>query len=84
MKHLNTYTMKETLFDFEDFFEDDNSPIENTEITTTLLYYSREELKEFKQLSKGLIKKYWGENYKEGNISDLILKIMRHELGKTS
>lgn len=67
------------LFGFEDFFEKDNSPKDETQITTTLLYLSEEELKELKSLSKILIKKYWGDNYKEGNLSDLILKIFRNE-----
>jgi hypothetical protein len=68
------------LFGFEDFMQKDNSPLDNTQITTTLLYYSQDELKEFKQLSKELIKKYYGEDYKDGNVSDLILKIFRNEL----
>jgi len=67
------------LFAFEDFLETDQSEIDNTQITTTLLYYSEDELKELKVLSKQLIKKHWGENYKDGNLSDLILKIFRNE-----
>lgn len=70
---------EDELFGFDDFLEKDNSPIDNTQITTTLLYYSQEELKEFKELSKQLIKKYWQEDYLNGNVSDLILKIFRNE-----
>ena len=69
--------MEGNLFEFEEFFEKDQSPIENVQVTTTILYFSEEELKEFKDLSKQLIKREWGEDYKEGNISDLILKIFR-------
>ena len=68
------------LFGFEDFMDKDNSSLDDTQITTTLLYYSQDELKEFKQLSKELIKKYYGEEYKDGNVSDLILKVFRNEL----
>lgn len=68
------------LFGFEEFMDKDNSPLDDTQITTTLLYYSQDELKEFKQLSKELIKKYYGEEYKDGNVSDLILKVFRNEL----
>jgi hypothetical protein len=68
------------LFGFEEFMDKDNSPLDDTQITTTLLYYSQSELKEFKQLSKELIKKYYGEEYKDGNVSDLILKVFRNEL----
>ena len=71
---------EEELFGFEDFLEVDNNPLDDTQITTTLLYYSKEELKEFKALSKALIKKHYPDNYTEGNISDLILKIFRNEL----
>lgn len=71
--------MNNELFQMEDFFEKNEEPIEDTQITTTILYYSKDELKEFKSLSKKLIKKYWGENYLEGNASDLILKILRKE-----
>ena len=34
---------------FDDEWGVDNSPIEDVEITTTLLYFSKEELKEFKR-----------------------------------
>jgi len=71
---------EEELFGFEDFMEVDNSPLDDTQITTTLLYFSKEELKEFKEMSKALIKKHYGTAYAEGNISDLILKIFRNEL----
>ena len=33
-------------------------------------------------MCKVLIKHYWGANYKEGNINDLILKIFRNEYKK--
>ena len=68
------------LFGFEEFMDKDNSSLDDTQITTTLIYYSQDELKEFKQLSKELIKKYYGEEYKDGNVSDLILKVFRNEL----
>ena len=69
------------LFGFDDFLEKDNSPLDDTQITTTLLYFSVDELKEFKILAKQLLKKHYPNNYKESNISDLILKIFRNELG---
>ena len=33
---------------FEDNWGIDNSPLDETEITTTILYFSKEELKQFK------------------------------------
>jgi hypothetical protein len=65
-------------------FEDDwgigNQEIENVEITTTILYFSREELKEFKTLCKKGIKQEFGESYQQkGNLSDLLLKILKQK-----
>lgn len=63
---------------FEDNWGIDNSPIEDVEITTTILYFSRTELKEFKRLCKKGIKQEFGEEYQQkGNLSDLLLKILR-------
>lgn len=65
---------------FEDDWGVDNSPIDNTEITTTLLYFSTEELKEFKKLCKKGIKAEFGEQYQtKGNLSDLLLIILRQK-----
>ena len=67
---------------FDDDWGIDNSPIDNTEITTTLLYFSVEELKEFKSLCKKAIKKTFGEQYQtKGNVSDLLLIILRENYG---
>lgn len=48
---------------FEDDWGLDNSPIDNTEITTTMLYFSTDELKLFKALCKKGIKKEFGLEY---------------------
>jgi len=70
---------EQDLFGLEDFLQKDNSPEDNTQITTTILYYSEDELKEFKKLAKVAIKKQLGDNFKDGNISDLILNLLRNE-----
>jgi hypothetical protein len=65
---------------FEDNWGVDNSPIEDVEITTTILYFSRQELKEFKKLcKKGIKQEFGGEYQQKGNLSDLLLKILRKE-----
>jgi|TARA_B110000285_G_scaffold221305_1_gene274079 hypothetical protein len=65
---------------FEDDWGVDNSPIENVEITTTMLYFSRQELKEFKTLCKKGIKKEFGQDYQQkGNLSDLLLKVLKEK-----
>jgi len=67
---------------FEDDWGLDNSPLDNTEITTTILYFSKEELANFKHLCKKGIKKEFGLDAQEkGNISDLLLTILQKEYG---
>jgi len=67
---------------FDDDWGVDNSPIDNTEITTTLLYFSTEELKEFKKLCKKGIKAEFGNDYQnKGNLSDLLLIILNEKYG---
>jgi hypothetical protein len=65
---------------FEDDWGVDNSPLDNTEITTTLLYFSTEELKTFKSLCKKGIKKEFGVDYQQkGNLSDLLLIVLKEK-----
>ena len=65
---------------FDDDWGLDQSPIEDVEITTTILYFSRLELKEFKRLCKIGIKKEFGQEYQQkGNLSDLLLKILKQK-----
>tara|TARA_R100001440_G_scaffold21378_1_gene35339 strand:- start:375 stop:593 length:219 start_codon:yes stop_codon:yes gene_type:complete len=67
---------------FEDDWGVDNSPVDNTEITTTILYFSTKELKEFKKLCKIGIKVEFGELYQQkGNLSDFLLKTLKDKYG---
>lgn len=67
---------------FEDNWGIDNSPVDNTEITTTILYFSAQELKEFKKLCKVGIKFEYGELYQQkGNLSDFLLKTLKDKYG---
>jgi hypothetical protein len=67
---------------FDDDWGVDNSPIDNTEITTTLLYFSAEELKLFKALCKKGIKAEFADQYQtKGNLSDLLLIILKERYG---
>ena len=62
---------------FEDDWGVDNSPTDNTEITTTMLYFSAEELKQFKRLCKLAMKQeYGGQVFEKGNLSNLLLLIL--------
>ena len=61
---------------FEDDFGIDNSAPDNTEITTTILYFSKEELQLFKQLcKKGMQKETL--NLSKANLSDFLLLILK-------
>lgn len=63
---------------FEDDWGINNDPIDETQITTTLLYFSEDELKEFKKLCKIGFKDIFKDSYiKDGNMSDFILTILR-------
>ncbi len=65
---------------FEDDWGIDQSKEDNTEITTTILYFSKDELKEFKKLCKKGIKVEFAEQYQQnGNLPDLLLKILREK-----
>lgn len=68
------------LFEYE--FEQNTEPIDNTEITGTLLYYTKENRKEFKLLcKKGMEQTYTKEQLQEANISDFILKTLKDRYG---
>ena len=62
---------------FEDDWGVDNSPTDNTEITTTMLYFSTDELKQFKRLCKLAMKQEYGDQvFEKGNLSNLLLLIL--------
>lgn len=52
--------------------------VEQIEITTTILYFSKDELKEFKKLCKNGMRKVYGSEYQtKGNLSDFLLTELR-------
>lgn len=64
---------------FEEDYGVDNSPPDDTQITTTLLYYSEEELAEFKKLcKKGMLIELGDARFK-GNVSNFILQLLRKQ-----
>lgn len=61
----------------------DESPKDDTEIIQVLLYYSKQELEEFRSLCKIGIKKEFGKQALEkGNVSDFILTLLKNSYGK--
>lgn len=63
------------MFDVE--LEPDNSPVDNTNITTTQLYYNTEEHREFKELCKSGMVRMYGDKFGEANVSDFLLALLR-------
>jgi hypothetical protein len=73
--------MTNTLFQ-DEFVSRKQEPIEDVEITTTILYMSRQELARFKKLAKEGIKKLYGEQFQQkGNLTDYILHLMEKDNG---
>jgi hypothetical protein len=66
---------------FDDDWGQGNTEVDNTEITSTLLYFSTAELKEFKKLSKIGMKDKFPDPIKDGNVSDLVLILLREKYG---
>lgn len=69
---------QQSLFDLH--IPKNTDPIENVEITTTILYMSKKELREFKALAKEGIKRLWKDDFQQkGNLTDYILHLMRED-----
>ncbi|MES2287297.1 MAG: hypothetical protein V4547_16515 [Bacteroidota bacterium] len=68
---------------FEDDFGEGGKEVEDdVNITTTLLYFSDEELTEFKTLAKAGIKKEFGQEFQQkGNLTDFLLIVLRKNYG---
>ena len=64
---------------FEDDWGEDNSPIEDPEITQVIFYFSADDAKEFKKKSKELMKEYFQDYIKDGNVSDLLLILVKEK-----
>lgn len=69
---------------FEDEYEEDNSPIDTTEIKSKLLYFSIPEHAEFDRLSKTGMKKEFPDNFQEQNQSDFLLYLLRKHYGENN
>lgn len=61
---------------FEDSMPVDESPVDNTAITTMILYFSEEESAEFKALCKKGMAGQWADKNK-ANVSDFLLTLLR-------
>jgi hypothetical protein len=67
---------------FNEDFGTGNTEKDDTKITTTILYMSTEELKEFRKLAKVGIKEMFGEEFKQrGNLSDFLINTLKEKYG---
>lgn len=65
---------------FADDWGQGNTTIDETQITTTILYMSVDELKLFKKLAKIGIKEMFGQEYKQkGNLSDFLINLLKEK-----
>jgi|TARA_R100000479_G_scaffold14568_1_gene5650 hypothetical protein len=70
------------LFEYE--FPKNNEPVDDTEITNALLYFTHANRREFKRLcKKGMEVEYSKDELKTANISDFILYILKKNYGET-
>lgn len=71
--------MTNTLFK-EDLGDRTAEPLQDVEITTTILYMSKGELAEFKRLAKEGIKRMYGEAFQQkGNLTDYIIHLIKKD-----
>lgn len=64
---------------FDDDWGEDNSPIEDPEITQVIIYLGAEDAKLFKRLAKEGMKVEFPDYIKDGNISELLLKLLKEK-----
>jgi len=68
------------LFEYE--YEPNTDPVDDTEITNALLYYTKANREVFKKLcKKGMEVEYDKEELKNANISDFLLYILKRNYG---
>lgn len=63
----------------EDIYEKDESPLDDTTIATMILYFSKEEMAEFKQLAKELMMRS-GADLSKINLSDFLLALLKKQI----
>lgn len=65
---------------FDDDLPESTAPVDTTEITTTILYFSKEELAEFRKLVKRGMKQMHPDNFLEkATIPDILLTVLREK-----
>ena len=64
---------------FEDDWGEDNSKIEDPEITQVIFYFSADNANDFKKKSKELMKEYFEDYINDGNLSDLLLILVKEK-----
>jgi hypothetical protein len=63
---------------FEQELPKDNSPIERLNVTYIQLYYSDEEMRQFKEMCKRGMMRLWPDTYQQQNVSDFIFNLVKN------
>jgi hypothetical protein len=63
---------------FEQELPKDNSPIERLNVTYVQLYYSDEEMRQFKEMCKRGMMRLWPDTYQQQNVSDFIFNLVKN------
>jgi hypothetical protein len=63
---------------FEQELPKDNSPIERLNVTYIQLYYSDEEMRQFKDMCKRGMMRLWPDTYQQQNVSDFIFNLVKN------
>lgn len=66
---------------FEDDWGEDNSPIEDCDITQVIFYFSKPDANLFKKLCKIGIKDKFPDYINDGNISEFLLMLLKEKYG---
>jgi hypothetical protein len=63
---------------FEQELPKDNSPIERLNVTYVQIYYSDEEMRQFKDMCKCGMMRMWPDTYRQQNVSDFIFELVKN------
>lgn len=69
---------------FEQEFDVDQSPPDDTRITTILLYYDEPDAREFKRLCKLGMQHMYPATFRDSNVSDFLFTLLKKVYGENN
>lgn len=64
---------------FEEDWGNDDSPIDDPEITQVIMYFGKDDADLFKRLCKAGMKVEFADYINDGNVSELLLKVLKEK-----